>query len=135
MRKETIVGYLGGAFDMFRVDHLDQLIGAHERCDVLIVGVFTDELIAELTGKEPVIPFAERLEIVRSMRGADVTFCQNSELLSDVWVQVRFDVAFVPHAIDAAHTDYNELASVGVEVIPLPPGRVTTSALKQYVSI
>lgn len=134
MRAPSRVGYLGGSFDMFRVDHLDQFAAGHQSCDILVVGVYSDDLVVTQTGKTPLIPFAERLEIVRSMRGADVTVGQSSEFLSDIWQQVRFDVAFVPHAVDASHTDYEQMTSVGVDIVPLAPGRTTSSALKHHVS-
>jgi cytidyltransferase-like protein len=126
-KKDWRVGYVSGAFDMFRVDHLDQLRAARERCNVLVVGVHTDEVVFAQTGKTPVIPFEERLEVVRWMRDVDVVVAQDTEFLAEAWARTRFDVAFVPHAIDAGHTDYQALDALGVAIIPLPGGRISAT--------
>ena len=65
------IGYTTGVFDMFHVGHLNILKNAKERCEHLIVGVSTDELVKSYKHKTPVIPFEERLAIVESIRYVD----------------------------------------------------------------
>ena len=60
---------------MFHVGHLNLLRNAKGMCDHLVVGVTTDEL-ASYKGKKPVIPFEERIEIVRSIKYVDATVPQ-----------------------------------------------------------
>src|SRR5690606_30900658 len=64
---KPIVGFTAGVYDLFHIGHLRILQNAAGLCDRLIVGVSTDELVA-YKGKAPVIPFTERMEIVRSVR-------------------------------------------------------------------
>ena len=59
------IGYAAGAFDLFHVGHLNLLRHAKQNCDVLIAGVVSDEMLRAVKGMEPVIPTAERAEIVR----------------------------------------------------------------------
>lgn len=66
-----IVGYTTGVFDLFHIGHLNILRTAKSYCDYLIVGVTTDELCFERKGKRPVISFAERAEIVSSIKFVD----------------------------------------------------------------
>jgi len=63
--------YTSGCFDIFHYGHLNILKRSKEICDYLIVGVSTDELIEKEKGKRPVIPFDERLNVVKAIKYVD----------------------------------------------------------------
>ena len=65
------IGYAPGAFDLFHIGHLNLLRRAKDQCDFLITGVVSDEVLIAHKGIIPIIPLAERLEIVRSIRFVD----------------------------------------------------------------
>ena len=65
------VGYLADSFDMINVRDLDLVAQARALCSRLVVGVFTDAYTEQLLGRRPIVPFAERLLIVRHLRGVD----------------------------------------------------------------
>jgi glycerol-3-phosphate cytidylyltransferase len=67
---KPLIGYTSGVYDLFHIGHLNLLKNARGLCDKLIVGVTTDELVA-YKNKKAVIPFHERLEIVRSIKFVD----------------------------------------------------------------
>lgn len=67
----AIVGYAPGAWDLCHIGHLNVLRHAREHCDRLVAGVVSDEMLLEAKGRRPVVPLAERLEIVRSIRFVD----------------------------------------------------------------
>lgn len=73
-----IIGYTTGVFDMFHIGHLNLLKRAKEQCDFLIVGVSTDEVVQKNKRKTPVIPFAERCQIVESIKYVDKVIAQTS---------------------------------------------------------
>lgn len=77
-----VIGYTTGVYDLFHIGHLNLLKNAKGMCDKLIVGVTTDELVS-YKGKSPMIPFEDRIEIVRSCRYVDAAVPQyNMDKLS-----------------------------------------------------
>ena len=65
-----VIGYTAGVYDLCHIGHLNLLKNAKGMCDKLVVGVTTDDLV-EYKGKRSLIPFEERIEIVRSIKYVD----------------------------------------------------------------
>ena len=121
--KKYKVGYTTGVYDMFHVGHLNKLKRAKEQCRHLIVGVSTDELVENYKHKTPIIPFAERIEIVRAIRYVDEVVPQISMNKLEAWEKLKFDALF--HGSDWQNSDmYNRIieqfSKVGVDVVFLP---------------
>ena len=70
-----IIGYTTGVYDLFHVGHLNLMKNAKGMCDKLIVGVTIDELVS-YKGKKALIPFEDRIEIVRSCKQVDAAVPQ-----------------------------------------------------------
>lgn len=70
-----VIGYTTGVYDLFHIGHLNLLKNAKGMCDKLIVGVTVDELV-QYKGKNALIPFADRIEIVRSCKYVDAAVPQ-----------------------------------------------------------
>ena len=73
--KEEIIGYTAGVYDLFHIGHLNLLKNAKGMVDKLVVGVTVDELVS-YKGKQAMIPFDERIEIVRSCKYVDAAVPQ-----------------------------------------------------------
>lgn len=69
------IGYTAGVYDLFHIGHLTLFKNAKGLCDKLIVGVTVDELVT-YKGKNAMIPFSDRIEIVRSCRYVDAAVPQ-----------------------------------------------------------
>ena len=70
-----VIGYTAGVYDLFHIGHLNLLKNAKGMCDKLVVGVTTDDLVL-YKGKKSLIPFEERIEIVRSIKYVDAAVPQ-----------------------------------------------------------
>ena len=126
------VGYAPGVYDLFHVGHLNILRHASENCDVLIAGVVSDEMLLLTKGRAPVVPLAERMEIVRNLRFVDAVHAEVVPDKIDTWRQVGFDVIF--KGDDWRGTPKGErlerdLGTVGVEVAYFPYTMHTSSTL------
>jgi glycerol-3-phosphate cytidylyltransferase len=89
------IGYTTGVFDLFHIGHLNILRRSKENCDFLIVGVSTDSLCFENKHKFPVIPFDERVEIIKSIKYVDLVVYQNTMNKMEAWKQYQFHKMFV----------------------------------------
>ena len=77
------IGYTTGVYDLFHIGHLNLLKNARGMCDKLIVGVTVDDLV-QYKGKRAMIPFEDRIEIVRSCKYVDAAVPQyNMDKLKD----------------------------------------------------
>lgn len=130
-----VVGYTSGVYDLFHIGHLNLLRNAKAMCDKLIVGVTTDELVS-YKNKKAVIPFTERLEIVRSIKYVDAVIPQDSMDKLGAWQKIKFDVMFVGD--DWYNTDkWEELEKsfqeVGVRIVYFPYTKGVSSTLLNEV--
>ena len=67
--------FASGSFDLFHVGHLNIITRAKALCEnggILVVGVHSDKSIRERKGRDCIIPFEQRFEIVKALRDVDV---------------------------------------------------------------
>lgn len=130
-----ILGYTSGVFDLFHIGHLNLLKNARSLCDKLVVGVTTDELVS-YKFKKAVIPFSERMEIVRSVKFVDAVVPQETMDKFEMWGKLKFDVMFVGDDWYQSEkwSQYEEqFKSVGVKVVYFPYTKGTSSTLLNEV--
>ncbi len=101
-----------------------------QHCDFLIAGVVADELLVATKGRPPVVPLAERLEIVRQIRYVDEAIAETLPRKIDTWRRHPFDIVFkgddwrdTPKGLALER----EFAAVGVEVVYFPYTMHTSS--------
>lgn len=101
------IGYTTGVFDMFHIGHLNILRRAKEKCDYLIVGVSTDEVVEGYKHHKPIIPYAQRAAIVEAIKYVDEVVPQTTMDKTEFLKQRHFDVMF--HGDEWKGTDlYNK---------------------------
>lgn len=118
-----IIGYTTGVYDLFHIGHLNILEKAKSMCDYLIVGVSTDDLVQKEKSKTPVIPFSERIEIVKSIRYVDEALPQETKNKKEAWERLHFNKMFVGSDWKGT-AQWNkfeeEFSPLGVEIVYLP---------------
>jgi glycerol-3-phosphate cytidylyltransferase len=125
------IGYAPGAFDLFHIGHLDLLRRAKDHCDFLIAGVVSDEVLVQHKRVTPVIPLAERLEIVSNVRfvNAAIPALTNDKLA--IWKDLRFNVLFKGNDWQGTEKGKRleaEFGALGVEIIYFPYTLATSSS-------
>ncbi|CAM4119270.1 adenylyltransferase/cytidyltransferase family protein [Listeria booriae] len=138
MNKKYKIGYTTGVYDMFHIGHLNLLRKAKEQCDYLIVGVTVDELVA-YKNKEAVIPFEERIEIVKQISYVDEVVPQLNMNKMEAWRKLGFEAIFVGDDWKGTDTwnqfeaDFEQV-DVHIEYLPYTKGTSSTQ-LRQTLQV
>ena len=126
---KTVV-YTSGTFDMLHYNHLKMIEYARALGDILKVGVNTDELVASYKS-QPIIPFEERIALMKAIKGPDIVIPQRSLNHSDKVSKLNFDIFVVG---DDWVGKYDYLKEQGVTVVYFPYGAgVSSSKLKEKI--
>lgn len=116
------IGYTAGVFDLFHIGHLNLLKNAKGMCDKLIVGVTTDQLV-NYKGKQPMIPFEDRIEIVRNIQFVDAVVAQDDMDKLTMCKKLKADYLFVGddwYNTDKWNKYEKEFDQVGIEIVYFP---------------
>ena len=115
---------------MFHIGHVKILQKAKSLCDKLIVGVSTDALVKKYKNKKPIIPFSERVEVIKNNKCVDLVVSQNSLDKFKNWRKLKYDVMFVGddwYATKKWRDLDQEFRKLGVKIVYLPYTKKTSS--------
>ena len=131
--------YTAGTFDLLHLGHVRIIRAATGFGDRLIVAVSTDELVERYKGKRPVVPFDERMEMVRALRGVDAVVAQHDQDKFAAWERMQFDVWLVGddwYGTPKYEEYRRKLEEVGVHCafIPYTAGVSSTSRKQDVVA-
>lgn len=129
------VVFTNGVFDLLHPGHVDVLVGARRRGDVLVVGLNSDASVRRLKGPErPVRREWERAYVLAAFACVDAVVVFEQDTPLDLIRRLAPDVL-------VKGGDYSEATIVGapevrarggdVVVIPLTPGQSTTSIVEK----
>ncbi len=126
MKNNKVIGFTAGVYDLFHIGHLNILKNAKAKCDYLIVGVSTDEVVKQNKGKVPIIPFNERISIVKSIKYVDKVIPQERydiEGKIQLAIKYKIDVMFVGSdwkGTEKWNKIEKELLRIGCKTVYLP---------------
>ena len=125
------IGYTTGVFDLFHIGHLNILKNSKGLCDKLIVGVTSDELV-QYKYKRSIIPFAERIEIVRNCKYVDLAIPQYDIDKVEMCKKLKANFLFVGddwYKEKNWRIQENKLKKINCKVIYFPYTKGTSSTL------
>jgi len=132
----TTVVFTAGVWDILHVGHLNLLRRAKALGDTLIVGVLTDEA-AERYKPRPVMPFEQRLELIRALRMVDDVATVHDTNATPVLIELDADI--LVHGSDISHKPGWEIGQTWMRergkqfvVLPYTEG-VSSTRLKDAV--
>ena len=126
-----IIGYTAGVYDLFHIGHLNLLKNAKGMCDKLVVGVTVDDLVT-YKGKRAMIPFEDRIEIVRSCKYVDAAVPQYDMDKLAACKKLGASVLFVGddwYGTDKWKQYEKEFAESGIRVVYFPYTKGISSTL------
>lgn len=128
-RNEMTIGYTTGVYDLFHIGHLNMFKNAKGICDKLVVGVTVDELV-QYKGKNAMIPFCDRIELVRSCKYVDVAIPQYDMDKLSVCKKIGASYLFVGddwYGTDKWKQYEEEFSKEGIKIIYFPYTRGISS--------
>ncbi|MBR0372390.1 adenylyltransferase/cytidyltransferase family protein [Candidatus Saccharibacteria bacterium] len=121
-KEKTIIGYTAGVYDLFHIGHLNLLKNAKGLCDKLVVGVTVDELVT-YKGKRAIIPFGDRIEIIRSIKFVDAAIPQYDMDKLSVCKKLGASILFVGddwYETDKWKKYEKEAEKLGIRIVYFP---------------
>ena len=132
-----IIGYTQGAFDLFHVGHLNLIRAARARCDRLVVGVNSDELIQDYKNKTPIIRQEDRMAIVSALKFVDEVVLATTLDKVAMHEIIRFDRLFIGDDWKGNprwEKTEKEMAEIGVELVWLNYTKgISTTLLRSMI--
>ena len=120
--KKCKIGYTQGVYDMFHIGHLNLINQAKERCEYLIVGVNSDQLVERYKNKTPVICQEDRRTIVANIKAVDQAVIADTLDKTEMLKQLGFDAVFIGDdwkGSERWQKTEEELSRFGVDVVYL----------------
>ena len=133
VRQPGRVVFTNGVFDLLHPGHVDVLVGARARGDVLVVGLNSDASVKRLKGPDrPVRSEGERAYVLAALEAVDAVtlFEQDTPLQLVQFLQPDVIVKGGDYSPDTVVGADDVRARGGeVVIIPLTPGHSTTSTI------
>lgn len=129
--------FTNGCFDLLHVGHVRYLQQARVLGDALAVGLNSDRSVRELKGEgRPINNEADRAEVLAALGCVDYVVIFGEKRATELLKTVRPHVYakggdYTPESLDAGEREALAEAGAEVRILPLVPGKSTTSTLER----
>ena len=127
--------FTNGCFDLLHAGHVRYLRQARALGDALAVGLNSDRSVRELKGEgRPINPQDDRAEVLAALGCVDYVVIFDEQRATGLLRAVRPHIYakggdYTPDSLDAEERAALEAAGAEIRILPLVPGRSTTSTL------
>ena len=129
--------FTNGCFDLLHAGHVRYLQQARELGDALAIGLNSDRSVRELKGEgRPINRQDDRAEVLAALGCVDYVVIFDGKRATDVLRTVRPHVYakggdYTPDSLDPEERAALAEAGSGIKILPLVPGRSTTSVVER----
>jgi rfaE bifunctional protein nucleotidyltransferase chain/domain len=129
--------FTNGCFDILHAGHVRYLRQARALGDALAVGLNSDSSVRELKGAgRPLNPQDDRAEVLAALGCVDYVVIFGDKRATGLLREVRPHIYakggdYTPETLDAAERAALDEAGSGIEILPLIPGRSTTTVMER----
>lgn len=133
--------FTNGCFDLLHAGHVRYLQQARELGDALAVGLNSDRSVRELKGEgRPVNTQDDRAEVLAALGCVDFVVIFDGKRATDVLRAVRPHIYakggdYTPESLDTGEREALSAAGAEVRILPLVPGRSTTSVVERLRAV
>ncbi len=135
--KKYKIGFICGFFDILHDGHIDILRQAKQQCEYLIVAVGTDEFMQIRKGRNSVLSFEQRKEIVSAIRYVDQVVPETDLDKIAAYHKYNFNVMFAgdDHEFELCYIETAEkLKELGVDTIYIQrKGNISSTFIREYI--
>lgn len=131
------VGLTNGCFDILHSGHLDLLERARSMCDLLVVGVNSDESVRLLKGPDrPINSQADRARVIAGLECVGAVVIFNETTAEDLITRINPSRYFkgADYNPDNLPDTISSKGSVFLLLLSLKPGKSTTSIINRIAS-
>ena len=129
MGLKKVIIFTAGTFDILNLGHINIFKQSKILGDYLVVGISTDNLVLSYKHIRPIMPFAERLEIVKSIKYVDKVVKQTKLIDINQLKKIKPDIIIIGSDWKDKTLPGLEWAKKhGIEIVYLPYTNQTSSS-------
>jgi len=116
--KKYHVAYAPGTYDLFHEGHLEHLMEVRSLCDILVVGVNSDDLVYSNKKKKTKLTQEERMNVVRNLKFVDYVYLvkTNNKQVANEWVkkEVGYPISAIFLGTDLRNQNFDDANGIPI---------------------
>ncbi len=111
--KKPKFGYCALTADFLHIGHIRFIEQCAAQCNILNIGIMSDECVEKYKGKRPIMSQIQRMELIKSIKGVQWVYLQNSFEFDEKWLLTLMKI----HGKNFVVFDSDEHKRKGADII------------------